>query len=196
MKGLMTAAIDCQFRELFLRSTCYSECDYRNLNQMRNISNNNLTSSARVFAENKYAEFTTLFRIAFKQGEVPRNPNAWKDLLASWTPVCILALEMRMDSYVSMLFRNRDNVIYADEQRVVFKKNNGQIHSFNHSSFVAMQEIVEQFKHGDWGTISRNSIGVRQLLKALYWIPDSERADHGGFGFGQLISCLEEFAIY
>lgn len=154
----------------------------------------NLTSSAKVFAENKYAEFTTLFRVAFKQGEVPRNPHAWKDLLGLWAPVCILALEMRMDACVSMLFRNRDNVIYADEQRVVFKKNNGQIHSFNHPSFVAMQEIVEQFKQSDWSAISRNPAGVRQLLKALYWIPDSERADHGGFG--QLISCLEEFAIY
>lgn len=155
----------------------------------------NLTSSANVFVENQYAEFTTLFRIAFKQGEVPRNSHAWRDLLSSWAPVCILALEMRMDSCVSMLFRNRNNVMHADEYRVVFKKNNGQIHSFNHQSFVAMQEIVEQFKRSAWDAISHNTIGVRQLLKALYWIPESERVDHGGFGFGQLISCLEEFTL-
>ena len=159
------------------------------------MRNNNFVSSAKVYAENQYAEFTTLFRIKFKEGEVPRNLHAWKELLKAWAPVCILALEMRMDACVSMLFRNRDNIIMADYNRVVFKKSNGQIHSFNHPSFEAMEQTIKQFKAEYWGDISRNPVGVRQLLKALYWIPESERVDHGGFGFGQLISCLEEFTF-
>lgn len=48
---------------------------------------------------------------------------------------------------------------------------------------------------GDWEAIKHDEPRVRQLLKALYWIPEDERKDHGGFGFGQLISCLEGFTL-
>ena len=196
MKGLMTAAIDCQFRELFLRSACYSECDYRNLNQMRNNSNNNLISSAKVFTENQYAEFTTLFRIKFKYTEtIEVDRNRWMRLLEAWADVCITALEMRMDACVSMLFRNRENVISADEHQVVFKKNNGQIHAFNHFSFRAMEDMRKALQEHDWKGVMSSNVGCRQILKALYWIPEDMRQDHGGFGFGQLISCLEEATI-
>lgn len=191
----MTAAIDCQFRELFLRSTCYSECDYRNLNQMRNTSNNNLTSSAKVFAENQYAEFTTLFRVAFKQGEVAVDRNRWMRILEAWADVCILALETRMDSCVSMLFRNRDNIIKADECQIVFKKSNGQIHAFNHFNFRVMEDMLKALQQKDWHGVMNSNVGCRQILKALYWIPEEHRKDHGGFGFGQLISCLEEATL-
>lgn len=159
------------------------------------MRNNNIVSSAVVYNENQYAEFVTLFRLTFKEGKVERNTHIWKDLLGSWAPVCILALQMRMDACVSMLFRNRNNIIKSDECQVVFKKNNGQIHSFNYPSFEAMEHILKQFEEGDWCGIRENPIGVRQLLKALYWIPESERVDHGVFGFGQLISCLEEFTL-
>lgn len=152
-------------------------------------------STAAVYNDNRYAEFTTLFRIPFKEGEVPYNEHAWKDLLGSWADVLILALESRMDSCVSMLFRNRNNVIMADEYRVVFKKSNGQIHSFNHLSFQAMEIMLNTIKLGSWDEFMSQEAGVRQLLKALYWIPEDQRQDHGGFSFGQLISCLEEFTF-
>jgi hypothetical protein len=83
----------------------------------------------------------------------------------------------------------------ADEYHVVFKKSNGQIHSFNHISFQAMEIMMEILKSGDWNAIKDQEQGVRQLLKALYWIPEDQRQDHGGFGFGQLVSCLEEFTF-
>jgi hypothetical protein len=161
--------------------------------------NNSLVSNAKVFVENKYAEFTTFFRIPFKETpyeEVYGNgKHIWKDLLGSWSDVCILALNMRMDSCVSMLFRNKNNVLISNEFQVVFKKANGHIHHFNHPSFEAMERMVKHFQSGDWEAIKKDSIGVRQLLKALYWIPEDMRQDHGGFGFGQLISCLEEFTF-
>lgn len=161
--------------------------------------NNNLVSAAKVYRENRYAEFTTLFRIPFKEGnieEIYGNRNyVWKDLLGSWANTCILALNMRMDSCVAMLFRNKDNILMSDDVQVVFKKANGQIHSFNHPSFEAMEIMVKRLQCGDWEGIKRYEAGVRQLLKALYWIPEDERKDHGGFGFGQLISCLEEFTL-
>lgn len=160
-------------------------------------NNTNLVSATKVYSENKYAEFTTLFRIPFK--EIPyeevygNRTHVWKDLLGSWAEVCILALNLRMNSCVSMLFRNKERILISNECQVVFKKTNGQIHSFNHFSFKAMEELIEMFQTGYWEGIRNHEAGVRQLLKALYWIPEEDRKDHGGFGFGQLISCLEEF---
>ena len=166
---------------------------------MKQINSTNLVSEAKVFVENKYAEFTTLFRIPFKETpleEVYGNrKHVWKDLLGSWAEVCILALNMRMDSCVSMLFRNKDNVLIANECQVVFRKSNGQIHAFNHPSFNAMERMVKYLQSANWEAVKREIQGVRQLLKALYWIPEDMRKDHGGFGFGQLISCLEEFTL-
>lgn len=159
--------------------------------------NNNLVSAAKVYSENKYAEFTTLFRIPFKEGNLEHinRDHLWKDLIGSWADTCILALNLRMDSCVSMLFRNKDNILVSNEYQIVFKKSNGQIHAFNHPSFEAMERMIKQFQCGDFEAIKHDNQGVRQLLKALYWIPEDERKDHGGFGFGQLISCLEEFTF-
>ena len=162
---------------------------------MAKIINQSQKSTAVVHNENRYAEFTTFFRIPFKDGEVDHNFHTWKDLLGAWREVLMLVLELRMDSCVSMLFRNRNNVIKADEYHVVFKKSNGQIHSFNHPSFQAMEIMMDILKSGDWDALRNQEQGVRQLLKALYWIPEDQRQDHGGFGFGQLISCLEEFTF-
>lgn len=166
---------------------------------MKRNDNNNLVSSARVFKENKYSEFTTLFRIPFKEAPIEEvygnRDHIWKDLLGSWAEVCILALNLRMDSCVAMLFRNKERILISNDFQVVFKKTNGQIHAFNHPSFQAMERIVTAFQTGDWAAIRADVQGVRQLLKALYWIPEDERKDHGGFGFGQLISCLEEFTL-
>ena len=161
---------------------------------MRNNSTN-LVSSAVVYRENKYAEFTTLFRIPFKEGDVEYNTHAWKDLIGAWSDVCIKALNARMDACVSMLFRNRENVIKADDYQVVFKKANGQLHSFNHCSFSNMEEMVTILKQGEWNLLKDFPNGVAQLRKALYWISEEDRKDHGCFSFGQLISCLEELEM-
>ena len=160
---------------------------------MRN--NNNLISAAKVSSANQCAEFTTTFRIPFKEGNVERNPHLWKDLLGSWSTVCISALQDRMQSCIAMLYRNLDNILISNENQVVFKKNNGQIHSFNYPSFYAMERMIVNFDKGDWDAIQRDYMGVRQLLKALYWIPEEDKNDHGSFGFGQLISCLEEMTL-
>jgi hypothetical protein len=162
-------------------------------------TNINLVSAAKVYSKNKYSEFTTLFRIPFKETpieEVFKNrEHVWKDLLGSWADTCILALNMRMDSCVSMLFRNKDNILLSNELQVVFKKANGQIHAFNHPSFNAMERMVKYFQPGDWNAIKDDAQGIRQLLKALYWIPEESKQEKGSFGFGQLISCLEEFTL-
>jgi hypothetical protein len=155
-------------------------------------------TNAQVFIENRYAEFTTMFRIQFQdntKGEPLRSSHIWKDLLGSWAPICIAALEARMESCISMLFRNRNNILLANDVQVVYRKSNGQVHAFNHPSYQAMETMVELLKQGSWEEIKNNEVGVRQLLKALYWIPEENKKDQGGFGFGQLISCLEEFTF-
>lgn len=166
---------------------------------MANV-NNNLVSSAKVYNENKYAEFTTLFRVPFKETSLEevygnKEKNMWRDLLDSWADTCITALNMRMDACVSMLFRNKDNIMISNEVQVVFRKANGQVHSFNHPSFQAMERMIRQFQHGDWNSIKHDNQGIRQLQKALYWITEEQRKDHAGFSFGQLISCLDEFTL-
>ena len=161
--------------------------------------NNNLVSAAKVYSENQYAEFTTFFRIPFNNvdpstlhtGQVDR----WKEVFSAWSEVCIRALEARMDSCVSMLFRNRNNVVVSNEHQVIFKKSNGQYHSFNHPSFKAMEEMREYLQNGNWKYCYPEQVWVRQLLKALYWIPEEDKQERGGYGFGQLISCLEEFTF-
>lgn len=158
--------------------------------------NTNLVSTAKVYSDNHYAEFTTLFRIPFKEGNVDDCIKFdWRDLLGSWADTCILALNMRMDACVSMLFRNRENIIYANEHEVCFKKNNGMLHTFRHTSFKVMEDMVGALQHGEWEFIKDFPAGVAQLRKALYWISEEERKDHNCFSFGQLISCLEELEM-
>lgn len=36
---------------------------------------------------------------------------------------------------------------------------------------------------------------TRQLLKALYWVPEEHRADRKNYSFSQLISCLETYTF-
>ena len=100
-----------------------------------------------------------------------------------------------MDSCVSMLFRNRNNIVVSNEYQIIFKKSNGQYHSFNHPSFKAMEAMKEYLENGNWKLCRPEQAGVRQLLKALYWIPEEDKQERNGYSFGQLISCLEEFTF-
>jgi hypothetical protein len=166
---------------------------------MAQINTNNLVSSAKVYPSNQYAEFTTMFRIPFK--ETPYEEvfsgceNRYKRILEAWAPVCIIALESRMDSCVSMLFRNKSRVLVSNPSEVIFKKNNGNLHTFRYASFAAMEELLGYFQKQLWNISTPNVVQARQLLKALYWVSEEDRKDHGGFGFGELVSCIEEFTF-
>lgn len=161
--------------------------------------NNNLVSTATVNSENKYAEFTTFFRIPFNNVDPSTiftgNRDLWRKVLSAWFEVCIKALEARMNSCVSMLCRNYNNIVVSDKFQIIFKKSNGQYHSFNHPSFKAMEAMKEYLENGNWKLCRPEQAGVRQLLKALYWIPEEDKQERNGYSFGQLISCLEEFTF-
>ena len=166
---------------------------------MDKTNTNNLVSAATVNSEDKYAEFTTLFRIPFNNVDPSTiftgNRDLWRKVLSAWSEVCTRALEARMDACVSMLFRNRDNIVVSNKFQVIFKKANGQYHSFNHPSFKAMEVMKEYLEKDIWKLGKPEQAWVRQLLKALYWIPEEDKQERGGYSFGQLISCLEEFTF-
>ena len=158
-------------------------------------TSNNLVSTAKVY-EN-YSEFTTFFRIQHNNVDPSTifndiHENRWEEIFSAWSEVCIRALGARMDACVSMLFRNRNNVVISNEYQVIFKKSNGQYHAFNHPSFRAMEEFKEYLENGNWKLYKPNQVWVRQLLKALYWVSEEDKQEKNGYGFGQLISCLEE----
>ena len=158
---------------------------------------NNLVSTAKVYSENKYSEFTTFFRIPFNNVDPTTlfTGNTWKEVFSAWSEVCISALESRMDSCVSMLFRNRNNIVVSNEYQIIFKKSNGQYHAFNHPSFQAMEEFKEYLENGNWKLFKPSQQWVHQLLKALYWIPEEDKQEKNNYSFSQLISCLEEFTF-
>ena len=165
---------------------------------MAKTNANHLVSTAKVFSENKYSEFTTFFRIPFKEGDIMDFMDktiCYKKIFAAWSDVCIRALEARMDSCVSMLFRNRNSIVISNECQVIFKKANGQYHAFNHPSFKAMEDMKKYLENHEWENSYPKPQWVRQLLKALYWIPEEDKQEKDSYGFGQLISCLEEFTF-
>jgi hypothetical protein len=160
---------------------------------MADIKSTNLKSTATVYPENRYAEFSTFFRVKFTEDVVtkPINSRALElDIIGTFADVIIRALEARMDSCVSMLMRNSDKVMFADEMVVQFKKNNGQIHTFNHSSFEVMQDAVNALENGNLAYVLDSEYTCDQIAKALYWVPEEDRKERNGIGFGRLVSVI------
>lgn len=160
----------------------------------RNLSNNLEVSeknklNVEVFIDNKYSKFTHTFRVPFKKLEEPIQAriSVFK-VIDTFSDVIIEALEARMESCVDMLSRNLFNIIESDEHHILFKKDDGSYHSFNHPSFKFMQEAINLIKNN-------NSEDLRgrhcdQIVKALYWI--EKPAPRNGISFGNLISaCME-----
>ena len=58
-----------------------------------------------------------------------------------------------------------------------------------------MEELLEWLRTEGWKRSMPSNAQARQLLKALYWISEEDKQEHGGYGFGQLIGCIEEFTL-
>lgn len=159
---------------------------------MADIKSTNLKSTATVYKENGYAEFSTFFRVKFTEHVgTPIDTKALKlDIIGTFADTIIRALEARMDSCVCMLIRNSDKVMFADEKVVQFKKNNGQIHVFDHASFEVMQNTIKALKNSDLTYILNCQHACEQVAKALYWVPEEDRKERNGIGFGRLVSVI------
>ena len=159
---------------------------------MADIKSTNLKSTATVYKENGYAEFSTFFRVKFTEHTgIKMDIRALElDIIGTFADVIIRAVEARMDSCVCMLMRNSDKITFADEQSVQFKKNNGQFHVFSHISFKVMQDIIVALKNGEFAYILDSKYACDQIAKALYWVPEEDRKERNGIGFGRLVSVI------
>lgn len=154
---------------------------------MENNSSNEV--DVKVFADNKYSKFTHTFKVPFKKLEEPIQVrmSVFK-VIDTFSDVIIQALEERMESCVDMVSRNLFNIVESNEYYILFKKDDGSYHSFNHPSFKAMQEAVLLLKDGRSRELGKPD--YEQILKALYWV--EKPAPRNGISFGNLITaCME-----
>lgn len=182
------------FREHYLAYQCVIPSTIiGEFKEMADIKSTNLKSTAVVYPENKYAEFSTFFRVKFTEDVdvAPVDPRGLDlDTIGTFADVIIRALEARMDSCVCMLMRNSDKVVFANEQCIQFKKNNGQIHVFDFTSFKVMQEAIDALMRGNIAYILNSGHACEQIAKALYWVPEEDRKEINGIGFGKLTSVI------
>ena len=149
--------------------------------------------NVEVFANEKYSKFTHTFRVPFKRLEEPIQVRlSIYKVIDTFSDVIINALEARMESCVDMVSRNLFNIVESNEYHILFKKEGGSYHSFNHISFTNMQEAVLLLKDGKARELGK--IHYDQILKGLYWV--EKPAPRNGISFGNLISaCMEIILI-
>lgn len=180
---------------------CYSEHDNRGLVEMTK-TNNSISTTIRVPLEEKCVELRKLLRVTFNNVDSypilndKTNYVSFGDILSVWSDICIRALELRMDSCTSMLFRNYDNIVVTNENQIIFKKPNGQLHIFNIDAYKAMEAMKLYLEKNHWNVCTPDLLGTKQLLKALYLVPDADKHEREGYDFDKLISVLEETTIY
>lgn len=202
MKGLLTTGIDCMFREHLSCVKTTASLQKYIIIMSRAISNNLETVSKKdsknevnveVFVDNKYSKITHTFKIPFKKLEEPIQVRlSIYEVLDTFSDVLINALEERMESCVDMLSRNLFNVVESNEYHILFKKDDGSYHSFNHPSFKVMQDAVRLIKDGK--TRELGKMHYDQIIKALYWV--AIPAPRNGISFGNLISaCMEIITV-
>lgn len=184
------------FREHYLASSSVIPCsstDY--IIMIENINKNLASSSVFVNEKEKCSVFTHQFKVPFKKcsdSDLLVSRLDYKTVLRAYSDVIIDALNKRMESCMDMLSRNIFNVILSDECRVVFKKSNGMLHSFNHASFERMKEAIDLVDGGKYDELL--PAHYEQILKALYWV--EKTSDCKNISFGNLISCLMELLMF
>ena len=158
------------------------------------MKTNKVNSAVSVNKEEKVTNITTTLSIPFmdwKNGFNADDGITWDEVLYRFSDVIVKALEDRMAACMSMLSKNIFNVVYSNEYAIVFKKEDGKYHNFNHASYRAMEEAVTIFT---MNTISGLKLEhFDQIMKALVWVENRE--DVQGISFGNLVSCIMELTI-
>ena len=149
--------------------------------------------NVEVFEYDKYSKLTHTVKIPFKELKEPiqARVSVFK-VINTFSDVIIDSLEKRMEACVDMLSRNLFNIVESNEYHILFKKEDGSYHSFNHTSFVVMQEAVRLIKEEKSKHLTK--VHYDQIAKALYWV--EKPAPRNGISFGNLISmCMEILLI-
>ncbi len=144
--------------------------------------------------EKQVTNITTTLSIPFMDWENGFEETAgmnWDEVLYKFSEVIVKALEDRMAACMTMLSKNLFNVVYSNEHTIVYKKENGKYHSFNHASYKTMEDAINMFTIGDVFNLELPHLD--QIMKALVWVED--RKDVEGISFGNLISCVMELTL-
>lgn len=158
---------------------------------LEKVSEKNVLN-VEVFENEKYSKITHSFKIPFKELEefTQAHVSIFK-VIDTFSDVIIKALEERMESCVNMLSRNLFNIVESNEYHIMFKKENGSYHSFNHASFKFMQEAINLIHEKKFENLRKKHYD--QIIKALYWI--EKPAPRNGISFGNLISVCVEIVV-
>ena len=151
-------------------------------------------SLVTVNREEKVTIITSTFTIPFmdwKDGFEDTAGMNWDEVLYTFSSVIIKALKDRMAACMAMLGKNVFNIVYSNEHAIIFKKDNGKYHSFNHASYRVMEDAINMFTIGDIFNLELPHLD--QIMKALVWAED--RKDVENISFGNLISCIMELTI-
>ena len=160
---------------------------------MTTQKSNNLESIVSVDFSEGSVKIVKRLSVPFKHDYTMQRPKVdYADVIGTFAELIIGALKARREACLDMLMRNVDNIIFNDGQQIMFKKNNGQIHSFNVPSYEIMEEAIDMIKKGE----IRKMVPAHydQIVKALYWV--EKPADRNGISFGNLISCVMEMIVY
>ncbi len=155
---------------------------------------NKINSAVSVDKMNSVTNITTTFSIPFmdwKNGFNTDDGITWEEVLNKFSSVIIKALEDRMAACMKMLSTNIFNVVYSNEHTIIFKKEDGKYHNFNHASYRVMEEAVTIFNMNTIFGLKLEHFD--QIMKALVWVED--RKDIEGISFGNLVSCIMELTI-
>jgi hypothetical protein len=96
-----------------------------------------------------------------------------------------------MAACMAMLGKNLFNIVYSNEHTIVYKKENGKYHNFNHASYKTMEDAINMFTVGDVFNLELPHFD--QIMKALVWVENRE--DVQGISFGNLVSCIMELTL-
>ena len=155
-------------------------------------TNKNLVS---VDVEKQVTNITTTFAIPFmdwKGGFVEEAAMMnWDEVLQLFNKVIVKALEDRMASCMKMLSTNIFNVVYSNEHTIIYKKDDGKYHNFNHGAYKTMEDAINMFTVGDIFNLELPHLD--QIMKALVWAED--RKDVENISFGNLVSCIMELTL-
>lgn len=151
-------------------------------------------NSVVINKEEKVTNIITTFSIPFMNWDsnlIQKATMNWDEVLYIFSKVIVKALEDRMAACMSMLSKNIFRVVYSDEYTIVYKKENGKYHSFNHASYKIMEDTINIFTIGDVFNLELSHFD--QIMKALVWVED--RKDVQGISFGNLVSCIMELTL-
>ena len=138
-------------------------------------------------------ELTVLIPLCDKQECRPVDRvGLLMDITGAFSERIIKSLERRMEACQQNLLFHLKDVIYNDGNRILYKRKNGTLHSFNTPSFEAMKDAVKALTHGEYKSFVSNKVWIDQTLKALLNDTEQDHSDSGGFAYSDLVSMLCE----